>query len=78
MHLCDEENTTFITLMASHYNKVMSFGLKSARATYQRLINKVFVNHIDSLIEFHINDTLVKTTIEENLISNLRIVFDCL
>ena len=38
----DQEKTTFITSQRLSCYKVMPFGLKNARATYQRLVNKMF------------------------------------
>ncbi|XP_016173062.1 uncharacterized protein K02A2.6-like [Arachis ipaensis] len=54
----------------------MPFGLKNAGATYQRLINKVFTNHIGKLMEVYVDDMLVKTQREETLLSDLTEVFD--
>ena len=56
----------------------MPFGLKNARATNQRLMNKVFAELIGSLLEVYINDMLLKTKEEESLLYNLEVVFDCL
>ena len=38
----DQEKTSFITSRKLFCYKVMSFGLKNARATYQRLMNRMF------------------------------------
>jgi len=40
----DEEKTMFITDHEVYCNRVMPFGLKNARATYQRLVNTMFNN----------------------------------
>ncbi|KAK1553398.1 hypothetical protein Q3G72_034344 [Acer saccharum] len=42
MHKLDEEKTTFTTDQWLYCYTVMPFGLKNARATYQRLVNKMF------------------------------------
>ena len=38
----DEEKTVFITDQGTYYYKGMPFRLKNARATNQRMVNKVF------------------------------------
>lgn len=38
----DQENTSFITDRGTYCYEVMSFRLKNAEATYQRLVNKMF------------------------------------
>ena len=45
---------------------------------YQRLMNKVFLEHIRYLMEIYIDDMLVKTEKEDNLLSNLEVVYSCL
>ena len=42
MHPEDKEKTAFMTDGSSYCYKVMPFGLKNARATYQRLMDKIF------------------------------------
>ena len=42
----DEEKIAFITDRGTYYYKVMLFGLKNIRATYQRMVNKVFALQI--------------------------------
>ena len=38
----DQEKALFITSQGLYYYKVMPFRLKNARATYQRLVNRMF------------------------------------
>ena len=42
MEEADQEKTSFVTSQGLFCYKVMSFGLKNAGATYQRLMNKMF------------------------------------
>ena len=42
----DQKKTSFITSKGLFYYGVMSFGLKNAGVTYQRLMNKMFHNQI--------------------------------
>ena len=39
----DEEKTAFITNQALYCYRIIPFGLKKARATYQRLVNEMFI-----------------------------------
>ena len=74
MHPLDDKKTTFITPMGNYCYRVMPFGLKNAGATYQRLINKIFIEHIGVLMEVYIDDMLVKMKTEEELLENLETV----
>ena len=42
MNESDMIHTAFITKRGLYFYKVMSFGLKNVRATYQKLINQMF------------------------------------
>ena len=42
MDKADQEKTSFVTSQGLFYYKVMSFSLKNARATYQKLVNHMF------------------------------------
>ena len=42
MDEADQEKTSFITILSLFCYKVMPFGLKNARANYQRLVNHMF------------------------------------
>ena len=46
MEEADQEKISFVTSQGLFCYKVMPFGLKNARVTYQRLMNKMFTHHI--------------------------------
>ena len=54
MHPLDGEKTTLITQMRNYYYREILFGLKNIGATYQRLMNKIFAEHIGVLIKVYI------------------------
>lgn len=64
MHPDDEEKTSFVTDQGTFCYRVMPFGLKNARATYQRMVNNVFRNQIGRNLEVYVDDMLVKSTRE--------------
>ena len=60
----DQEKTSFITSQGFLCYKVMPFGLKNARATYQRLVNHMFRPQIGRNVEVYLDDMLVKSAKE--------------
>ncbi|XP_073137176.1 uncharacterized protein [Henckelia pumila] len=57
----DKDKVSFVTSTGTYCYVVMPFGLKNARATYQRLMDKIFEQQIGKNIEFYVDDILVKT-----------------
>ena len=78
MYETDEEHTSFITDRGIYYYKAMPFGLKNARATYQRLVNGMFKDLIGKSMEVYVDDMLVKSKMEEDHIEHLNQIFDIL
>ncbi|XP_059669126.1 uncharacterized protein LOC132314260 [Cornus florida] len=78
MHPEDKEKTTFITEKGTYCYRVMPFGLKNTRATYQRLINKIFDEMLGKTVEAYINDIVVKSKKKEEHPKHLQEVFDTL
>ncbi|CCF85946.1 putative RNA-directed DNA polymerase [Nitrolancea hollandica Lb] len=74
----DQEKTSFITDRGIYCYKVMPFGLKNAGATYQRLVNKMFHNHLGKTMEVYIDDMLVKSLKKEDHVKHLEECFDIL
>lgn len=44
-----------------YYYKVIPFGLINAEVTYQRIVNKLFANMIETKMETYVDDMLVKS-----------------
>ena len=61
MATTDMNKTSFITNNANYFYKVMSFGLKNAGATYQRLMDKVFSHIMGKCVEGYVDDKVVKS-----------------
>ena len=56
----------------------MHFGLKNARATYQRLVNKMFKEMIGKMMKVYIDNMLVKNLKAVDHITHLEKIFWCL
>ena len=74
----DQEKTSFITSQALFCYKVMPFGLKNARATYQRLVNHMFRPQIGRNVEVYVDDMLVKSLDERSHLDDLQETFETL
>ena len=61
MHPDDEEKIAFITNEGIFCYQVMPFGLKNVEATYQRMMNAVFSEHIRRNMEMYVDDILIKS-----------------
>jgi hypothetical protein len=71
LHPDDKDKTAFITPHDIYCYKVMTFGLKNARATYQKAIQKCLKSQIGKNVEAYVDDVVVKTTEEDKLIADL-------
>ena len=58
--------------------KVMPFSLKNVGATYQRLVNHMFLPQIRQNVEVYVDDMLVKSLDEERHLDDLQKTFDTL
>jgi len=78
MAASDMNKTTFITNDANYFYRVMSFGLKTARATYQRLMDKVFSHLMGQCVEVYVDDMVVKSPSHHQHAQDLSAVFSTL
>lgn len=64
MHHGNHEKMSFITKHGTYCYKVMPFGLKNTRASYQRLLNKIFKDEIRKSINVYVrNETIIPAEI---------------
>ena len=78
MALDDQEKTSFVTPTGNYHYRVMPFGLKNARLTYQRMMTKMFESRIGKNIKVYINDMVVKSKIVFKHIGDLTNIFEIL
>ena len=78
MYPPNAEKIAFITPHRLFCYNVMSFGLKNARATYQRLVTKMFRPLLGKTMEVYIDDMLVKSKERPNHTMHLQEAFDLL
>ena len=71
----DQEKTTFITSQGLNCYKVMPFRLKNAKATYQRLVNKMFSKQIGRNMEVYVDNLLIKSKEEPAHLDDLKETF---
>jgi len=78
MATSDMNKTAFITDDANYFYKVMSFVLKNAGATYQRLMDKVFNHLMVNCVEVYVDDMVVKSPSHHQHAQDLSAVFSAL
>ncbi|GJW25435.1 reverse transcriptase domain-containing protein [Tanacetum coccineum] len=71
----DEDKTTFFVGERVYYYRKMPFGLQNAGATYQRLVDKVFNEQIGRNLKAYIDDMVVKSTSEEEMLTDIKETF---
>ena len=74
----DKKKMTFITSRGLYCYKVIPFGPKNVEATYQRLVNKVFVDQLDWNMEAYMDDMIIKSKSMAQHITNLEETFSTL
>ncbi|XP_073138200.1 uncharacterized protein [Henckelia pumila] len=74
----DQDKVSFITSEGTFCYVVMPFGLKNARATYQRMMDKVFQGQLGRNVEGYVDDILVKFRTGRDFIPDLEETFNTL
>ena len=68
----DQEKLTFIMEDCLWCYKVMLFGLKNARATYQHLMDEIFKEDIGFIVKVYIDDIIIKIKKKEDHLQHLK------
>ena len=76
--LDDQEKTVFVTLIGNYHYKVMTFGLKNAGSTYQRMMTRMFESQLGKNIEIYIDDMVVKSKVVSERLRDLENIFEVL
>ncbi|GJZ33546.1 reverse transcriptase domain-containing protein [Tanacetum coccineum] len=71
----DEEKTAFIINQGIFCYTKMPFGLRNARATYQRLVDKAFYGQIGRNLEVYVDDLVIKSRTEDEIICDIEETF---
>nr|GEX44838.1 reverse transcriptase domain-containing protein [Tanacetum cinerariifolium] len=71
----DEEKTAFHTGQGVCCHTKIPFGLKNVGATYQRLVDKAFDNQIGRNIEVYVDDLVVKSHTEAEMLRGIDETF---
>ena len=69
--LDDQEKTVFVTPVGNYHFKVMPFGLKNVRSTYQRMMTRMFESQLGKNIEVYIDDMVVKSKVVSEHLGDL-------
>ncbi|PKU83336.1 RNA-directed DNA polymerase [Dendrobium catenatum] len=72
----DEKFTAFRTPIGVFCYKVMPFGLKNARATYQRAMIIIFDELIHEQVKCYVDDLVVKSMVRSDHLRDIRIIFE--
>ena len=76
--LGDQEKTVFVTPTGNYHYKVMSFGLKNAGSTYQRMMTRMFESQLGKNIEVYLDDMVVKSKVVSEHVEDLGDIFEIL
>jgi hypothetical protein len=67
----DEDKMAFITPHGVYCYRMMPFGLKNARATYQRCMQACLKEQIGRNVEVYVDDIVIKSTKTDSLLDDL-------
>lgn len=68
----DQEKTAFVTRFGQYAWKVMPFGLCNAPATFQRLMNDIFMDTFDKYLNIYLDDLIIYSRDRESHEKHVR------
>ena len=74
----DQEKIAFVTPTGNYHYKIMPFGLKNARSTYQRMMTRMFEPQLGKSIEINVDDMLEKSKVVSKHLGDLSSTFGVL
>ena len=74
----DQEKTAFVMPIRNYHYNVMSFGLKNARSTYQRMMTRMFESQLGKNIKIYVDDMVVKSKVVSEHLEDLGGTFNVL
>ncbi|GJU77619.1 reverse transcriptase domain-containing protein [Tanacetum coccineum] len=71
-----KDKTAFYAIERVFCYKKIPSGLKNARETYQRLVDKVFSHQIGRNLEAYMDDMVIKSTSEKEMLKDIQETFE--
>ena len=67
-----------MTPIGNYHYKVMPFGLKNTRSTYQRMMTRMFESQLGKSIEIYVDDMVVKSKVVSEHLGEIDNTFNVL
>ena len=76
--LDDHEKIVFVTPTGNYHDKVMPYGLKNTKSTYQKIMTRMFKPQLGKSIEVYIDDMVMKIKVVSKHVGDLANIFEIL
>ena len=71
----NEDKMTFLIDNANYYYTIMLFGLENVEVTYQRLMDKIFLNQIERNMRVYVDEMVIKSQNMDSYAKDLAEIF---